>query len=292
MAIERRIAGEDLAGALAELAELRRFTGAAKEFWPRLLSALGNLSTASRTTLLLKDAASGAWKIMGDWPPNGSPSRLSSIFAGRLQELAVACETESEIIQSLEEDGARTGGSALRQRGSFHFALAVKQRLLNDQKCVAAFLLSEVTEAAAREALLRLQLAADVPRSWQEFLAGQQAKSDIVSFANALDVMAAVNAETRFLAAALAFCNGLATRCAADRVSLGWFQGGYIRMRAISRTEKFNRQMAAVQSLEAAMDECLDQDEEIVWPATADANVVTRDHEKLSREQSSPHICS
>ena len=280
MAIETKADGEGMAQALTELAELRRFAGAPKEFWPRLLAALAVISGASKATMLLKEG-DGRWKMIGEWSGNDGPSRLGSIYTSQLEQLAGACEADGNALNSL--DGSR---------GSAHFALGVRQQLLTNQVCVAAFLLSEFSPTAARETQVRLQLGADVPRSWQEFLAGQQAKSDITCFAKTLDLLAAVNTETRFLAAALAFCNGLATGLACDRVSLGWLGGGYVKLRAISRTEKFNRQMEAAQALEAAMDECLDQDEELLWPAPEGANVVARDHEKFSREQKVPHLCS
>ena len=284
MALQPESGGEDLGKALADLAELRRFTGAPKEFWPRLLAALAVLAGASKATLLLKDAASGRWKTIGDWAENNSASRLVQTFIGQLDSLAAASETSGDALVPLE--GASSG------RASAHFALVIKQRLLTNQSCLAAFLLSEFSPAAAHEALLRLQLTADVPRCWQEFLAGEQAKSDITSFARTLDLLAEVNTRTRFLAAALAFCNGLSNNLGCDRVSLGWLVGGYVKLTAISRTEKFNRRMAAAQALEAAMDECLDQDEELLWPAGEGQNVVARDHEKYSREQNIPFLCS
>jgi hypothetical protein len=104
--------------------------------------------------------------------------------------------------------------------------------------------------------------------------------------------MVLVNAEKRFLAAALAFCNGLATRYACDRVSLGWLEHGYIRLKAISRTERFDKNMAAVKALEVVMEEAFDQDDEIVWPAPEGSTLIARDHATFAREQASAHICS
>lgn len=77
-----------------------------------------------------------------------------------------------------------------------------------------------------------------------------------------------------------------------ERASLGWLEGGFIRLKAISRTEQFDRRMAAVSSLEAAMEEALDQDEEIVWPAGPEAGVITRDHDTFARDQRITHLCS
>jgi biotin carboxyl carrier protein len=89
----------------------------------------------------------------------------------------------------------------------------------------------------------------------------------------------------------MALCNEIASRHKCDRVSLGWLQGSYVRMQAISHTEKFEKKMEAVALLEAAMEECLDQDEEVVFPR-ADTKLITRDHEKFSREQTVPFLCS
>ena len=88
----------------------------------------------------------------------------------------------------------------------------------------------------------------DVPSSYQRNLAGQQARTDVQKFASTLDLMVQVNEEKRFLAASMAFCNAIATQFRCDRVSIGWLKAGYIRLRSISRTEKFDRQMAAAQA--------------------------------------------
>jgi len=84
----------------------------------------------------------------------------------------------------------------------------------------------------------------------------------------------------------------VATRFRCDRASLGWLEGGYVRLLAISRTEQFNRQMAAAQALEVAMEECVDQDEEIIWPAPETVTTVARDHEKFAVDQKSGQVVS
>jgi multidrug resistance efflux pump len=181
--------------------------------------------------------------------------------------------------------------AAARAAGQHVIAARLKLHR-SEEAYVVACLLPETTEAGARESVLRLALTADVPESYHVSQINRIATADVQKLALALDVMVAVNAEKRFLASALALCNGLATTFRCERVSLGWLQGGYVRLRAISRTERFDRQMAAVRALEAAMDETLDQDEEILWPPPEGATVVARDHEKLVREQSVGHLCS
>jgi len=98
----------------------------------------------------------------------------------------------------------------------------------------------------------------------------------------AMAALAGVNEPDRFLAAAMAFCNELAARWQCERVSLGFLKKHYVELIAMSHTEKFSRKMHAVQFLEAAMEECLDQDVEIAFPAGAEADFVSRDTRELS----------
>jgi hypothetical protein len=140
--------------------------------------------------------------------------------------------------------------------------------------------------------LVRLKLVSDVPESYQMSQAIRQATADVEKLAVAHDLLTELNQQQRFLAAALTFCNGLAARFRCERVSLGWLQGGYIKLRAISRTERFNPKMEAVRFLEDTMDEALDQDEEILWPAPEGASFVTRDHAKFGASQNPGNLCS
>jgi biotin carboxyl carrier protein len=271
---------------LKELAALRTSPGSARDFWTRYLACIAGLASASKVVLLLQDSAQpGAWKRISEWPAQLAPSRFLTAFHTQAEELALRCVGRVGGVIAAIEPGA--------SRGPGHFALAAQLKLYRStETCVAVLLLSEVNEAAAREALVRLNLAADAPESYQMQQAVVQAGADVQKFAVALDLMAAVNAEKRFLAAALALCNGLATTFRCQRASLGWLQGGYVRLRAISRTEKFDRKMAAATALETAMDEALDQDEEILWPVPEGATFVARDHEQFAKDQTPGHVCS
>jgi len=291
--------------ALRDLAELRRFQGGPREFWPRFLAGIGQLTSASKSVVLLRPeetpapAAEGGngegasapeaspeagWRKIGEWVAGSGTSRLLVAYTTKLPAIAAACLERGAVVAPLEPVPAR---------GSGHFILAVRLMLSRDQgTCIATCLLSEVNETVARESLMRLSLAADVPDSYQLSLSGHQARTDVQKFAAALDLMAQVNQEKRFLASTLALCNGLATHFRCDRVSLGWLQGGYIKLRTISRTEKFERQMEAAQALEKAMEECLDQDDEVVWPAPEGSTVVARDHEAFATEQKAGHVAS
>ncbi len=275
----------DLADTFREFGQLGEFAGAPKEFWPRFLTAVARLTSADKLVLLLRDPTSAAgWKQMLDWPPQVPPSRMLTSFQAKVQEVAQQCAEQGGLVIALEPRAGAAG----------HFILAAPLAAdpqPNDQ-CVAVCLVSEVTEAAAREALVRLTLAAQMPKLYQRALALRQAQMDVEKLGGALDLAIVVGGHHRFLAAAMALCNGLAARYHCDRVSVGFLEGGYVRVKAISRTEKFGRQMVAVQSIEKTMEEALDQDDEIVWPAPEGATVVTRDHRQFAQEQNVSFLCS
>jgi hypothetical protein len=268
----------DFSRVMDELVSLRQFSGAPKEFWPRFLQAAAQLASADIAVLLLRNS-SKAWSKIGDWDSGSGLSRSRTQFTSQLETIA-----ERGLAGSFVEPIDKT-------TGVFIAALRLKSLRAEDEM-VLALQLRDFTEEAAREALVRLHLVADVPAAFQQNLAAQKARHDVEKFAAVLDLNVPVNEATQFLPAALAFCNGIATRFQCDRASLGWMEGGYIRLRAMSRTEQFDRQMAAAQLLEAAMEECVDQDEEIVWPAPEGVTTVARDHEKFAADQKSGNMAS
>jgi multidrug efflux pump subunit AcrA (membrane-fusion protein) len=117
-------------------------------------------------------------------------------------------------------------------------------------------------------------------------------QKDLERLRIAMEVLAAVNETERFAAAAMALVNELASRWKADRVSLGFLKGRYVRLAALSHTEKFTRKMRLVQDIEAAMEECLDQDVEVIYPPAEGATFVSRATEALSSHHGPMSICS
>ena len=270
---------------LRELAELRRWQGAPRDFWPRYVAVMGQLSGASRSVVLVRAAQEDApWKKISEWSSGRGKGGVAGSFVQQLENLAKGCVDSGPVLAALD---GKAGGS--RQP----MMMGMPLNLLSAQeKCVLAFLLLDSDENAARDSLFRLNLITDVPEAFQLNQAVRKANQDVEKMAGAVDLLVQVNNGKKFLSAALAFCNGLATRYRCDRVSLGWLEKGYLRLRAISRVEKFDRHMVAAKELEVAMEEAFDQDEEICWPALEGTQLVTRDHEIFVKEQKVGNICS
>ncbi len=108
----------------------------------------------------------------------------------------------------------------------------------------------------------------------------------------AMETLAAINTPARFLAAAMALCNELATRFSAERVGIGFLRNRYVCLQALSHTEKITRHMQLVQDIESAMEECLDQDIEVILPPVRDASYVSRSTEKLAQQHGPSAITS
>ena len=272
---------ERYARAVGELVALRSFSGAAKDFWAGLVGACTKLAQAEVGVLLLgRPTVPPRWLKIGESETGGGKSKLRTNFNAFLEQAAERALREGGFVEADDE-------------ASGAYTIAIKLRLLKpEDEVVFIAQVLDFTEDAARDALARLALAADTPALYQGHSGSRQAAVDVEKFATVLDLMVPVNAESRFLAALLALCNGVASRLGCDRASAGWKERGYFRLKSMSRTEKFDRQMEAAQLLEAAFEECADQDDEIVFPSQEGASVVSRDHEKYARAQQSGHLAS
>lgn len=266
---------------IRDFERIRRFNGPPAEFWLAFLEESSRLVDARFGLLLLKGEA--GWGRMSIWPVT---SRGDVLVAGpnpRIDEIADAAALDGFALEDPEKaDTAKADG----------IIVAVRLKLQEERLSVAVFLLERSGALAPREAVTRLTLVADTPATYQLGQIVGRARGDVAKFAEALDLMVLLNAKTRFMAAAMTFCNEIASRYRCDRVSLGWLKGPYVRVQAISHMERFEKKMDVVQAIERTMEEAFDQDEEILWPRPAESGAVTRDHENFSREQGSPFIVS
>ena len=263
---------------LEELQKLRRFQGEPQQFWASFVRVLVALTGAANGLVAVRELArEGAWRVVALAPP--------SLKAGPYVETVVK-RLDAEGEQCLREGSARweQDGNQL---------MAVRLDTGSDQDlCLAAFLLENGSLLPNRELLRRLELAVDTPASFQLRRVALESKTRVEHFASVLDLMVLINAEKRFLAASMVFCNELASRHRCERVSLGWLEGGYVRLQAISHVDHFERKTDAVQMLERAMEECLDQNAEIVSPPSLGGGAVTRDHRAFAQNHDAASICS
>lgn len=156
---------------------------------------------------------------------------------------------------------------------------------------VAAFRVPQSNAAQLAQTRRNLELTIHLLGLYEMRLTAKQHSRDLTRLKQALEVLAAVNSHRRFKAAAMALCNETASRWSAERVGFGLVSGRYVKLHALSHTEKFTRKVKLVQDVESAMEECVDQDTEIVHPAPESADFVNRSAEELSTRHGPTCVC-
>jgi biotin carboxyl carrier protein len=120
-------------------------------------------------------------------------------------------------------------------------------------------------------------------------LSALQSKGPLIA---ALELLSQLNQETRHAPAAMTFCNELAFHFKASRVALAYLRDDYVETVAISDTSRFDRRLQTMRDLETAMQEALDQDDDVLWPASREEPIITREHEKYAKHYSIHAMCS
>jgi len=274
--------------------ELRVFKGPPNEFWPACLETLAALAGGAEAVCLAVPLEAAAeenpeagmrWRLAWEWKSRPVPEPRMSVVRSALRHAPdVRAGKDGIWLAALTDDerakaGAGWLAAAVIDSGVEGFA-------------VVFFIFPAIESAVIEDGLGRVRLVMDLPRAYAQQRLLAQAQRDVETLASALDLVALLDHEKSFPAAAMTLCNELAARHRCQRVSLSWRAGPYLRLRAISHMEKFEARMTIVQLLEAAMEEAADQETEIVLPATAESPVIVRDHELYLAEQKPGNVCT
>ena len=145
----------------------------------------------------------------------------------------------------------------------------------------ACFALGPDQSPAIKQILCALGECCDL---WQCFFIRKQTQEaeDTIS-KPVLAILAEVNATDKFKEAAMAFCNELAGAFDCDRASVGFLDGRYVKIAAVNHAEKVGRKMDLPRLLELVMEECLDQDTEVIYPSQPGASAINRAQAELVR---------
>ena len=155
---------------------------------------------------------------------------------------------------------------------------------LAEASVVEAFLIP-VEGRAAERARQVLEATALLLALAEKRLGHQGNQAAVETLGRSMEILSAINRQRRFQGVAMAFCNEMAAQWGCERVSVGFLKGRYVRVKALSHTEHFSRKMRLVQDVEAVMEECLDQDTEVLYPAPEEAMYISRAAaEKAQRE--------
>lgn len=269
-----------------------------RTFVVRLLACLTQVSGARQGVLLVIDRSAGEVseggvsgagagaaepRAISVWPP----ASTHAAGAGELQIESVA-DVKSAALGASETQQIRVYG--LEEQSGFYeagsgrgFVVGVPVNLAPvgagggdsaAESVAPKLVITLLIESRSRQAMQTTLALIEVLAGYVHGHRARQQYRRSRAAAAALDLssklLAAVNYAQSFKGAALQLCNDVARQLGADRVALGWVHGvgesGAVRVEALSDTEHIDRRLAMIQKIEAAMDECLDQEQPVVYP--------------------------
>lgn len=271
--------------AAAMVEELKHFEGTPEKFLSGLLALQCRVGGAAAGVIFRLGHESRP-EVLAAWPlpAEGTPPPP---WLAHTQELA------PQVISSGKTTTrALYAGDDLYGQEARRHLVVVPLAAGGGFRGVAAFLVEQRDQALVTACCERLELTAGFIGLYEMRLALQRRENDLQRLRTAMEVLAAVNNHERFMAAAMTLCNEATARWQCDRVGLGLLKGRYVQLRAMNHTEQFSRKMKLVQDTEAAMEECLDQDCEVVHPADPESTFVYRAAAELSRRHGPTAIVS
>ena len=261
---------------MADLIErLSRFDGPPEQFLINLL-AVQCLISGAQAGAVLRLGPQGQMEVVAVHPqlPRNTPP--PTWLSEAVESASQAAGAGNTAIKPLHSQDDLYGEPARRN------LVLVPLRGDRQIRGVEAFVVTTADRTVLAAIAQRLELSSPLLSLYEMRLTLLRRQMDMRRLRMSMETLAAVNEHDKFLASGMALCNELCTRLSCDRVSLGLLKGRYVHVKAISHTEKFTRKMRLVQDIEAAMEECLDQDVEVAFPAPEESAYVCRATQELS----------
>lgn len=234
--------------------------------------------------LLARSSLDGPLAPVAEWPGEG---RAGSALAPHLMLAAERVSRERRAVALEVERPDR--GSGERPTTS----TVIGHPILSGRTALAAVLLE--LEPRPRHEVERALRQLVWGSAWLEPRTGSPAatRNSRAGIETLLDLLAVPHEHERFGAAATAFASELATRFGCQQVSLGFVEAGRVRLRALSHSARFSAKTNLNRAREAAMEEALDQQADVMWPSPSDGVLqVTQAHERLASLAEAGAICS
>lgn len=220
--------------------------------------------------VVLSSAGRARFQPVAIWPEGSTAARELMIAVDG------AVKSGRTVIETVTSDD---GGVAIAT------PVAIEGRLRGS----LAILLGPSAEGNVRLAIDQLQWAS----GWIEALIRRRRLSDSANLVTVIELLATSLHHQRFQEAATAVATELAGALGCERVSIGFLQGHHCRVRALSNSAAFGKKANLIRAIEAAMDEAVDQQASVVYPAEEGGpDQVLRAHAALARGQGLPAICT
>ncbi|TVQ34273.1 MAG: HlyD family efflux transporter periplasmic adaptor subunit [Phycisphaeraceae bacterium] len=280
---EADISQQQEAARLAD--ELLRLDGTPEQFLASLAEVQRRLAD-SESGAILRLGSDGVAHVLAlsPTPASGDPGPAWLADAGECAKRAVS-ESRAVVVSLFEND------ELYGQEPSRHL-IVVPLGAQESLHIVGAFVVRTRNKDDLNRRRERLEITRGLLSLYEMRSALQKNSDDGGRLRMSLEIMSAVSAQSRAKAACMAICNEAGGRLGCERVSVGFLKGRVIQLAAMSHTEKIIRKMRLVQELESVMEECFDQDVEVLVPAPEDAPGVNRVAKEFARENGPAAVCS
>ncbi|GEO98821.1 efflux RND transporter periplasmic adaptor subunit [Methylobacterium haplocladii] len=235
-------------------------------------------------------AAAEAW-LMLQAPMLGAP-RASVLIPGTSVGLAPIAvypiQTECEVgLRETAEAALRENRPVVQamEDGGSGAWIALPVALDGERFAVTAFAIEGRDKDELRGAIRQIQWGSAWLVAKQAELIGRGNQKTLARSSSVLGLLAGVLEQSRFSAACTAAVTDLAIAFGCQRAAIGFMRRGTARIKAISHSAQFGREMNLVRRLGACMNEAIDQRSLILFPAPEGDVYVTTAHEDLARLQ-------
>lgn len=281
-----------------------------RQYLERLLKVMARVSAAKQAVLFVPggppgDSAALQVRALAVWPVPGAGAGDDRVAPGEDERTVIefAADARSAAVAAMESGQSRAFG--LNAAGDLYDGQPSGGYLLSlpigsDGQPAAAITL--LTESRSRQAVQSTLAMGEVLAGYVAGHAARQQLRRVAGSTQALDLatrlIAGVNAAPGFKGAALQVVNELVKASGADRAALAWVEHDRAVVLALSDIEHFNPRTALVQKLQAAMDECLDQEQPVVHPPppadedVALASAIAHCHRELAAGTPGLKVCS
>jgi len=212
---------------------------------------------------------SSSYTSIGNWPSSTEPLLSILELAERVIEEQCGLVSGLGDVATISDNRIDLFGVA--------YPLKVDQEIAG----VVAVAIAAQEESALANAMEQLQWGI----SWIELIVRRHQRSTLDSelpkLKSAVEVLTSVLADGSFDDSSMTFVTELAAALECERVSFGIMRLGKIKVKAISNSAEFGKQMNLVKMLESSMEEAVYQRADILIPASGESNLVVYDHTKL-----------
>jgi hypothetical protein len=310
-----------------------------RSFLLRLLAALTQVAGARQGVLFAvpaRDDETSEPKPIMVWPPapelrqhleRGGVAAESNVAQAPVDESGVESLADARSAARAAAKGRQSQVYSLNTQDllydaaghkGFLLAVPVPGGLPNESasvplRGVVTLLIDNRSKQAVQTTVALIEVLAGYVYNHASQQALRRLQASGASLELATRLIAGVNASRTFKGAAMHLVNDLCRQIGADRVALAWIERAgrpeqtdgssernWAKLVALSDTEQLDRRMAMIQKLEHAMDECLDQEQAVLYPLPAGgveqdvllSQAVTHAHRELAAGDAKLKVCS